>query len=147
MVRQRGSRLQVKRGRYGSSKCKAFTALKQYQWLPARQLCVICGIGYPSLGRTLCRWVRFEYVVRRPILYGGDFEYAITAKGKKWLSLAAMYLPNYSIFQDELQRWYNNLADEKIAELMSMPFTEFIIELNSLIKRFQGNNKNSGKST
>ena len=103
------SRLQVKRGRYGSSKAKCFAIMREGQWYPARQLCITTGISYPSLGRALSRWDRFEYVVRRDILIGGRYEYQLTAKGKRWLHLAALYLPHYKVFGAELKAWQANL--------------------------------------
>ena len=135
------SRLQTKRGRYGSSKAKAFAVLRQYQWLPARQLCISTGIGYHSLGRALPRWVGFEYVTRQPILIGGDFEYHLEPKGKKWLSLAAMYLPNYWRFMAELKAWQDDLPDDTGDNLITSPFNEFVSTLDKMIKEFQKNNE------
>ena len=133
MIRTYQSKLELKRGRYGASKAKAFTVLSDGMWYPARQLCILTGIGYHSLGRTLSRWVNFDYVSRRPILLGGDWEYSLTAKGKKWLRLAALYLPNYRLFMAELKAWQANLASETINELMSMGFIPFVAMLDGMI--------------
>ncbi|MFC1952453.1 hypothetical protein ACFLV8_02270 [Chloroflexota bacterium] len=133
-----GSKLQIKRGRYGSSKVKAFSVLNKGV-LTARQLCVLTGIGYYSLARALPRWTRFEYVARDPILYGGFYEYALTAKARMWLRLAAQYLPNYALFVQELNTWQDNLAEPTINLLMRMRFNDFTQELDFMVKEFQEN--------
>ena len=134
------SKLEVKQGKYGRSKVKCFTILSDGRWYPSKQLCVICGISYASLGSALPRWDNFDYVTRQPILFGGRYEYHLTAKGKSWLRLATRYLPNYRLFMAELKAWQRNLADAEVAELLSVPFKEFIDALDGLIKEFQKNN-------
>ena len=132
-----GSKLEVKRGAYGKSKCKAFSVMSDGNWWPSKQLCILCGISYPSLGRAFSRWLHFGYVDRQPILMGGKYEYHLTIKGKRWLSLARQYLPGYNGFIDELAGWQRNLTDEAIDELLNVPFNEFIDTLDARIKDFQ----------
>ena len=101
------TKLSTKRGRYGSSKLKAFTVLAgipEKQYLSVRQLCLMSGIDYHSLARALPKWVRWEYVARYPTtsIGEGDFMYRILAKGRSWLKLALAQLPNAHIFIAEL---------------------------------------------
>lgn len=132
--------IQVKRGRYGSSKAKCFANIREGQWYPARQLCITTGISYPSLGRALSRWDRFEYVVRRDILIGGRYEYQLAAKGRRWLHLAALYLPHYKIFVAELKAWQANLPNIPTENLLNLPFKPFIATLDDIIDEFKKNN-------
>lgn len=132
------SKLQIKKGKYGSSKVRAFTCLTHGSWT-SRQLCVLSGITYPSLGRALPRWVRFGYCIRQRIdAYGaGDYVYQIEAKGRKWLQLAARYLPNYPLFMQQLNQWQEYISTGIEQELLSLPFSRFITELDKKIKEFQ----------
>ncbi len=132
-----GSKLEEKQGRYGKSKVKAFTVLSDGRWYSAKQLCIMTGIAYPSLGSALPRWDNFDYVTRQPILLGGRYQYQLTAKAKRWLNLAARYLPNYQLFIAELKAWQANIADSEVDDMLSMPFKEFIASLDGLIKEFQ----------
>jgi len=106
----------------------------------SKQLCILTGITYPSLGSALPRWERFDYVTRQPILFGGKYQYQLLPKAKSWLRLAKLYLPNYKVFMGELAAWQRNLADAEVDELLSVPFSEFIASLDGLIKEFQKNN-------
>lgn len=136
MRKRYGSKLEVKRGKYGCSKVKGFAVLGSHGsglWMPARQLCVYTGIGYYSLARTLPRWVRFGYVIRRPILFGGDYEYHLEAKGRAWLRLAVQYLPNYLLFMDDLRKWQSRLTDEGISDLLRLGFVPFTSKLEDMI--------------
>ncbi|GAI99814.1 unnamed protein product, partial [marine sediment metagenome] len=135
-----GSKLALKQGKYGRSKAKCFTVLSDGRWYTAKQLCILTGISYPSLGSALPRWERFDYVSREPILFGGRYQYQLTAKAKSWLRLAARYLPNYRLFKTELMAWQANMADAEVDELLTVPFKEFIASLDELIKEFQKNN-------
>lgn len=136
-----GSKLEVKHGRYGKSKVKAFTVMSDGRWYPSKQLCILTGISYPSLGSALPRWDNFDYVDRQPILFGGRYEYQLTAKGKSWLRLAARFLPNYKVFIAELKAWQANMADAEVDELLSVPFNQFIASLDCMIREFKKNNR------
>ena len=133
------SKLEVKQGRYGSSKVKAFSILSDGNWWPSLQLCIAAGIPYHSLARAFSRWVGFDYVTRRPIEFCGRYEYRLTAHGKQWLNLSRQYLPNHELFMQELTGWQRNLTDEALDELLSMPFKEFICNLDDMVKEFQKN--------
>ena len=143
MVKIYASKLSLKRGRYGSSKAKAFTGLSENEWLSARQICIVTGIGYYSLGRALPRWVSFGYVIRQPIMIAGDYEYHLEPKAKKWLRLANSYLPNYSVFMNELKAWRVVLTDDIVGDLMSMSFRSFVSELDNKIRDFRENGSNN----
>ncbi len=140
MVRVYQSKLLVKHGRYGASKAKCFAAMGKEVWT-SRQLCLLTGIGYHSLGRTLCRWVRFGYLARGAIEYGGDYAYRLEPKGRKWLSLAARYLPNYDLFLAELNTWQDSLPEKTINKLLSMPFNDFVSMLDAMVREFQENKR------
>jgi len=67
-------------------------------------------------------------------------------KGKKWLNLAARFLPNYQIFMRQLHDWQDQLNENTIALLLNLPFKSFITTLDTMIKEFHKNNgKNVGK--
>ena len=140
MGRTYQSRLLVKRGRYGSSKAKAFEVMSDGMWYPSRHLCLITGITYHSLGRTLPRWIRFGYVTREPITFCGDYEYHLELKGKRWLRLAKRYLPNCQLFLNELKAWQESLPDNTVDDLITAPFNEFVTTLNKMIAEFKKNN-------
>lgn len=130
------SKLTTKRGKYGSSKVKAFTVLlKEGRWLSARELCLYTGIKYRSLARALPRWYAFEYVTRQPILqFGkGDYEYKLLARGKSWLRLAEANLPNYELFIRELTAWRASLTAKSIEGYMSLGFLPFVNALDKAL--------------
>jgi hypothetical protein len=136
---RRISGLACKKGKYGSSKTKVFFTMYDYKniALPSRQLCILSGVAYRSLGRALPRWVAFGYVERRPIEFGGDFEYLLLPKARSWLRQAQKYLPNYALFLRELEAWRSWLPDDKADQLLNCGFLPFVTELDSLIKKFQ----------
>jgi len=142
MVRK-PSKLLTKQGKYGRSKAKCFTVMSDGRWYPSKQLCILTGISYPSLGSALPRWDNFGYVTRQPILLGGRYQYQLTVKAKRWLNLAARYLPNYQLFIAELKAWQANIADSEVDELLSMPFKDYIGALDELIKEFIKKGKNT----
>ena len=131
------SKLITKRGRYGCAKVRAFTVLSHYskadRWLSARDIAILSGLSYYSVGRSLSRWISYGYVVRRSIEYGGQYEYKIEPKGSKWLYLASRHLPNYRIFIDELSQWQNGLTQDVIDYLETLPFDEFTRQLSDMI--------------
>lgn len=141
MIRPYESKLEVKQGRYGSSKVKIFTILSSYTWLNTRQLCLASGITYHSLARTLSRWVNFGYIKKRPIEIHGHYEYALLPKGKTWLSLASRYLPNYQVFIRQLNAWQAIMTDDVIEDFMIMPFNDFVASLNERIIDLKNNGK------
>ena len=129
------SKLTQKRGKYGKSKVKAFFSLEEAngRWITARELCLLTGIGYRSLGTALPRWVGFGYVVRQPHLaFGqGDYEYKLLTKGKTWLKLAAGNLPNFPAFRQEQKAW-QELVESSFTHLLSLGFVYFVEELRGL---------------
>jgi len=141
------SKLLVKRGAYGKSKTKAFAVMSNGAWHSSKELCCLTAISYPSLGRTLCRWIRYGYLTREPIEYGGKYIYCITPVGRKWLSLAKRYLPNYQQFIDELEAWQSFITEDAIDELMNCPFKEFLASLDNKINEFRRNVEIGGKKT
>ena len=131
------TKLSTKRGRYGASKFKAFSILAELppkHYLSVRKLCLMSGIGYYSLARALPRWTRWEYVARYPTTFigQGDYMYRLLAKGKSWLALALMQLPNANIFKHELERWQIHIAPEW-NEYMALPFEDFVKRLHDKI--------------
>jgi hypothetical protein len=129
-----------KRGRYGSSKVKAFSVLvgiPEKQYLSVRQLCLLSGIDYYSLARALPKWVRWEYVARYPttVIGEGDFAYRILAKGRSWLKLALAQLPNAPTFSRELENWQTKVMyQSRFEQFRALPFNEFVAGLHELVK-------------
>jgi hypothetical protein len=134
------SRLASKRGRYGRSKLRAFTVLARVppkHYLSVRQLCLLSGIDYYSLARALPRWVVWEYVARYPTtaIGEGDFMYQLLVKGKSWLKLALVQLPNARIFTKELETWQTVVMHPtRFEEYRTLPFNDFILRLHELVK-------------
>lgn len=138
------TKLTTKRGRYGCSKLKAFSILNRMapdQYLPVRQLCLMSGIDYYSLGRALPKWTRWEYVARYPTtsIGEGDYMYQLSAKGKSWLKLALAQLPNANIFVKELETWQKDVMVPAVfSEYRSLPFNDFVARLHGLVKANNG---------
>jgi hypothetical protein len=137
------TKLSTKRGRYGASKLKAFSVLAAIpvkHCLSVRQLCLLSGIDYFSLGRSLPKWIRWEYVARYPTtaIGEGDYMYQLLAKGRSWLDLAMEQLPNSAIFAKELETWRNEvMTPNRFNEMRSLSFKEFVGQLHELIKAKQ----------
>lgn len=133
------SGLAVKRGKYGRSKVKAFYVFTQYsqRWLSARQLCLLAGVPYRSLGRHLSRWLEFGYVERRYNLTqpqgGGTYEYRALDKALTWLSLAEAELPGYNTFINALIDWQTSLKPY-YNSFVSLGFVEFVKALDNSIR-------------
>ena len=133
------TKLSTKRGKYGSSKLKAFRVLSNMPanyYLPIRQLCLMSGIDYYSLGRALPKWVRWEYVARYPTtsIGEGDYMYRLLAKGRSWLNIAITQLPNAHIFIEELERWQDKIMyPERYEEFLTLPFYDFVARLHELV--------------
>ncbi|MDD5702931.1 MAG: hypothetical protein PHU23_12880, partial [Dehalococcoidales bacterium] len=136
MKKQWKSKLCTKRGRYGSSKLKAFTVLANLlpkRYITTRQLCLSTGIDYYSLARALPRWIRYEYVSRQPtaIIGEGDFQYRLLPHGRSWLNLAVDNLPNTPMFLNELKTWQNEIMpSDRFSEFMTLPFNVFVTRLH-----------------
>lgn len=134
------TKLTAKRGRYGSSKLKAFNVLNTisaHHFLSARALCLMSGIGYYSLGRALSNWVRWHYVARYPTtaIGEGDYMYQLLPKGRSWLKLALAQLPNAHLFIAELQTWQRDvMSPARYQEYSKMPFDDFVEKLHKLVK-------------
>jgi len=149
------SKLSSKRGRYGSSKVKAFTVLARIpekHYLSVRQLCLLTGIDYYSLARALPKWVKWGYVTRYPTVSigEGDYMYRLLSKGRSWLSLALEYLPNANKFIEELEFWQREIINQaRFEEYRTLPFNEFVARLHELVRvsSFDGRRSRSGDST
>jgi len=134
------TKLNTKRGRYGSSKLKAFSVLVDIppkHYLSVRQLCLTSGIDYYSLARALPKWVRWEYVARYPTtaIGEGDYMYQLLAKGRSWLKLALAQLPNAQTFTTELETWQREVMHPtRFKEYRVLPFNEFVAGLHELVK-------------
>jgi hypothetical protein len=130
--------LATKRGRYGRSKVIAFQVLSNGQWVSTRRLCILTGIGYYSLGRALPRWIRFDYVRRRPCTTwrGGDYEYQVTKHGRDWLKIAERDLPSYRVFMGQLMAWQAELRrGDTVEHMLAVPFSEFVSDLGESARR------------
>ena len=141
------TKLSTKRGRYGASKLKAFSVLVKLppkHYLSVRQLCLMSGIGYYSLARALPKWVRWEYVARYPttVIGEGDYMYRLLAKGRSWLELALVQLPNANLFITELQTWQHDIMyPARYEAYRKLPFDEFVSRLHELVKAHDSHKK------
>ncbi len=121
--------LSTRRGKYGQRKFKAFALLYEAtlegRWLSARQLCILTGLRYYSLGRALPNWTRWGYVSRR-VNGEGVFIYQLLPYGAGWLWAAKAQLPNATLFERQLKQWQEEHDLAERSRLMSLSFVEFV---------------------
>lgn len=134
-------KLEVKRGKYGKAKYKAFTVmLAEKRPLSSRELVALSGLSYYSLARLLPWWFQIGYVERSIccISNRGDYCYEITSKAQAWLLLARQELPNASIFELELQSWQEYLVLRiSYQALLDMKFNDFTAAMAKFAKKFK----------
>jgi hypothetical protein len=140
------TRLVAKRGEYACSKLKVFYVLAnpsfyrlRYGWFTNRQLAILAGVPVNTVSRQMPRWERFEYVTRRLTegTYSPVWEYKISNKAERWLTLAGRDLPRYRDFIQQLMAWkiFLETNPDLVNDLMAMPYKDFEMTLNSEVKR------------
>jgi DNA-binding MarR family transcriptional regulator len=138
------STLSKRRGRYGRSKFRAFLVLQQLGrnpnygrdgWLATRELAVLSGLPYRSLTKLIDKWLRYEYIERRPatITGRGDYEYRLLLHGEAWIKIANEKLYNRNKFHNELKEWVNFVL-QGYDTFMAIKFNEVVSVLDSLIE-------------
>ena len=141
--------LATRSGKYGFRKFRAFVTFTEYKpWLTVRQLCLLSGLSYYSLGRALPQWLRWAYVVRQVSTeYGtGDFVYMLTLRGQYWLRIAIAELPNAALWRSQLDAWRLSTRDD-YGKLVSLPFREFVRRLAERIRQFEAENDKTQRKT